>query len=78
MSQPQEEIAPAGDRPIVIGGGPHMITVQLPGSPVGQAARNFSLVPKDPNVPFREIVITAGASEVIRWPLSDEWKITIA
>ena len=78
MSQPQEELAPAGDRPIVIGGGPHMITVQLPGNPADQTARNFSLVPKDPAVPFKEIVITAGASEIIRWPLTEEWKITIA
>jgi len=78
MSQPQEEIALAGDRPIVIGGGPQMITVQLPGTPTDKSARTFTLAPKDPKIPFKEIVITAGASEVIRFPLTEQWKITIA
>jgi hypothetical protein len=78
MSQPQEELAPSGDRPIVIGGGPQMITVQLPGTAADKSIRTFTLAPKDPTDPFKQIVITAGASEVIRFPLTEEWKITIA
>ena len=69
---------PAGeDRPIVVGGGPHHITVQLPDTTSNNPTQNFSLAPNDPAVPFKEIVITDGAAEVFRWPLSEEWTITI-
>lgn len=78
MSQPQQEIAPGEDRPIIVGGGPQMITVQLPGTSADKSARTFTFAPKDAKVPFKEIVITAGAREVIRFPLTEEWKITIA
>ncbi len=67
----------AGDEPIVASGGPHMITVQLPDHSADNTGGNFSIAPKDPAVPFKEIVITDGAAEVFRWPLSEDWKITI-
>jgi hypothetical protein len=66
---------PGEDEPIVVGG-PHMITVQLPDR-LHNPARNFSIAPKDPKVPFKEIVIMEGAKEVFRRPLTKEWTITI-
>lgn len=69
--------APGEDQPVLVGGGgPHHISVQISDS-AGCPAQTFSLTPKDPAVPFKEIVITDGAKEVIRWRLSDDWKITI-
>jgi hypothetical protein len=65
------------DQPIVVGGARHMITVQFRDSSAGNQPRTFSITPEDPAVPFKEIVITDGVSEVIRWPLSEDWKITI-
>jgi hypothetical protein len=67
----------SGDQPIVVGG-PHMITVQLPDRSPDYPAQNFTIAPKDPAVPFKHIVITDGTTEVVRWPLSADWKITIA
>lgn len=70
-------MAAGEDRPIVVGGGPHHITVQLPDPTSSSLPQEFSVAPKDPAIPFKEIVITDGANEVFRWPLSDGWKITI-
>jgi hypothetical protein len=67
---------PGEDQPIVAGGASHHITVTVRDSSAGYP-QTFSITPKDPAVPFKEIVITDGAKEVIRWPLSDDWKITI-
>ena len=75
---------PAGDRPIIVGGGPLHITMQLPhpseekrSKKQDYGPKSFSLVPKDPAVPFKEILLTNGDKEVLRWPLSENWKITI-
>ena len=76
MSQTEPTINPGEDRPIIVGGGPQMITVQIPDSAAGKP-RTFSVAPKDPAVPFKEIIITEGASEVFRVTLQEEWKITI-
>jgi hypothetical protein len=65
------------DRPIIVGGAAHHITVQLPNYSGGDQPQTFSLTPNDPAVPFKSIVITDGPKEIFRWPLSDEWKIII-
>ena len=70
-------MAQTEDRPIIVGGGPHHITVQLPDPTPNYPAKEFSLAPKDPAVPFKQIVITEGANEIFRWDLADDWKITI-
>lgn len=75
MSTPQEDIAPTGDRPIVVGGS-HMITVQLPDH-CDYPAQSFSIAPKDPAVPFKHLAIVDGTTEIFRWELSEDWKITI-
>jgi hypothetical protein len=77
MSQPEATVNPGEDRPIIVGGGPQMITVDIPDSSANGQRRTISIAPKDPAVPFREIVITEGTSEVFRFPLSGEWKVTI-
>lgn len=71
-------MADSEDRPIIIVGGPHMINVELPRSSRNAQPGKFSIEPEDPNVPFKEIVVWDGAKEVLRWPLSQEWKIEIA
>jgi hypothetical protein len=68
---------PGEDRPVVVGGGSHHITVEIPDASSGYPPQTFSLAPKDPAVPFKEIVITSGAKQIIRWKLSKNWKITI-
>lgn len=77
MSQPEPTINPGEDQPVVVGGAAHHITVQVRDPSAGYQPQTFSLAPKDPTVPFKEIVIMDGAIEVIRWPLSDDWKVTI-
>ena len=66
------------DRPITVGGAGHHITIEVPDYSAGNQPKTLSITPKDPQDPFREIVITDGTNEVMRWPLSADWKITIA
>ena len=73
---PPEPAVPGEDQPITAGGGPHHITVHVRDPSAGD--QTFSITPKDPAVPFKEIVIMDGANEVIRWPLSEDWKVTIS
>lgn len=65
------------DRPIVVGGGPHMINVELPSSHTNGQPGKFSVEPTDPKLPFTEIVLWNGQEVVTRWSLSQEWKIEI-
>jgi hypothetical protein len=67
------------DPPIIVVGGPQMIDVEIRRSSGRSSAlpEKFSVAPHDPAVPFKTIVITDGAEEVFRWPLSEDWKITI-
>jgi hypothetical protein len=65
------------DQPIIVGGGPNMITVQVRDCSAGSRQRTFSVAPEDPAVPFKEIVVTDGTNEIFRWSLSEEWKIAI-
>jgi hypothetical protein len=69
---------PGEDQPIVAGGASHHITLTVRGSSARSKPKTFSLTPKDPAVPFKEIVIMDGAKEVIRWPLSKKWKLIIS
>lgn len=70
-------MAESEDRPIIVGGGPHMINVELPRSSKNAQPGKFSIEPDDPGKPFKEIVVSDGAKEVLRWPLSQDWKIEI-
>jgi len=71
-------MAEAEDRPITVGGGPHMIKVELPRSSKSDPEPGkFSLEPDDPNVPFNEIVVWDGRTVKLRWKLSQDWKIEI-
>lgn len=65
------------DQPIIVGGGPNMIKVQLRDSSAGNRRRTFSIAPEDPKVPFKEVVITNGTEEVVRWALTEDWKVTV-
>ena len=65
------------DRPIIVGGGPHMINVELPRSFKNGRPGKFSVEPDDPKLPFKELVIWDGQTIVERWPLTPEWKIEI-
>ncbi|HVQ37818.1 MAG TPA: hypothetical protein VMS31_09805 [Pyrinomonadaceae bacterium] len=71
-------MADSEDRPIIVGGGPHMINVELPSSYKNGQPGKFSLEPTDPKMPFQEIIVWDGENVVTRWPLSAEWKIEIA
>lgn len=67
----------AEDRPVIVGGAPHMITVQFRDSSADNQRRTFTVTPVDPDVPFKAIVITDGPREVFRFSLTEDWKITI-
>jgi hypothetical protein len=69
--------APGEDQPVIVHGASQHMTVEVRDSSAGYP-QTFSITPKDPAVPFKEIVIMDGATEVIRWPLSEDWKVTIS
>ncbi len=72
-------MAESEDRPIIIVGGPQMINVELPRSSKNNPQPGkFSIKPDDPGMPFQEIVVWDGEKELLRWPLSKNWKIEIA
>jgi hypothetical protein len=70
-------MAESEDRPIIVGGGPQMINVELPSSHTNGCPGKFSVKPTDPKLPFKEVVLWDGQKVVTRWPLSQEWKIEI-
>lgn len=70
-------MASGEDQPIVASGASHHITVTVRDSSAGYQSQTFSITPKDPAVPFKEVVIMDGAKEVIRWSLSEDWKVMI-
>lgn len=78
MSQPEAVFVPGEDQPIIVGGGARHITVQVRDPSSRRHPRILSATPRNPAVPFKELVITNGVNEVFRWQLSEEWKITIA
>lgn len=65
------------DRPIIVGGGPQMINIELPSSHTNGQPGKFSVEPTDPKLPFTEVVVFEGETEVNRWPLPAEWTIHI-
>jgi hypothetical protein len=65
------------DRPIIVGGGPNMINVELPSSHTNGQPGKFSVEPGDPKRPFKKVVIWDGPKIVTAWPLSGEWRIEI-
>jgi hypothetical protein len=69
--------APGEDQPVIVHGASQHMTVQVRNSSAGYEPQTFSITPKDPAAPFKEVVIMSGAEEVIRWPLSEDWKVTI-
>ena len=69
--------SPGEDQPIIVNGASHHITVKVRGSSARSKPKTFSITPKDPAVPFKEIVIKSGAKVIKRWPLSKNWKVTI-
>jgi hypothetical protein len=67
------------DRPIVVGGGRQMVSINLPSSyqPLPETGK-FSVIPADPkNLPFKSMVVKDGTKELFRWTLAGEWTITI-
>ena len=65
------------DIPIIVHGGPHMINVEIRRSSENQAPpEKYSLEPNDPEVPFKQIVVSNG-DDVIRWDLRPNWRIEI-
>jgi hypothetical protein len=77
MPQPQPTEAPGEDQPVVVGGASQHMTITVRDSCFGYEPQTFSITPKDPAVPFKEVVITDGAREVFRWQLSEDWKVTV-
>lgn len=69
-------MAAGEDQPVIVHGASQHMTVQVRDSAAGYP-QTFSITPKDPAAPFKEVVITSGANTIIRWPLSDDWKVTI-
>lgn len=65
------------DRPIIVGGGPDMVTVELPGAFKDLQEGKFSITPTDVKQPFQHIVVKEGNAEVWRRPLAGDWTITI-
>lgn len=69
--------APGEDQPVVVGGAGNHMTVTVRDSSAGYEPQTFSITPKDPAVPFKEVVIMDGANVAVRWPLSADWTVTI-
>jgi hypothetical protein len=70
--------APGEDRPVVVGGGPQMITIQLPASFKNTQAGRFVVEPKDMAVPFKSIVVMNKGQKAFGLTLdSTDWTITI-
>lgn len=71
-------MAQSEDRPIIVGGGPQMITIELPPSFRNLTEKGkFTVAPKDSAVPFKTIVVMKGGNKVLDMPLDVEWTITI-
>jgi hypothetical protein len=70
-------MAQSEDRPIIVGGGAQMITIELPRSFKSSTKKGkFAVAPKDAKAPFKSIIVSKGKA-VISLPLDGGWSIRI-